>query len=118
MKRAAAIVAVLMLQPVPASAACEPVEALLREYGISYTGFERSPPITAAPRWNEWPREDYRFMPLPRNDRVRDGYNHSILVNAKLRQAWINRTGGFAGVHEWYGPVPIDVVDLRQCDIR
>ena len=118
MKRYAAILVLALQQSLPAFASCEPVHALIREYGISYTGFEKSLPPAAPPKWDAWPREDYRFMALPRNDRVRDGFNHSILVNAKLKQAWINRTGGFAGVHEWYGPVAIGVVDLRQCEIK
>ncbi len=118
MKRFAAIVIGVMLQPVPGFASCEPVHTLIREYGISYTGFEKSLPIADAPKWSEWPREDYRFMSLPRNDRVRDGFNHSILVNAKLKKAWINRTGGFGGVHESYGPVAVEITDLPHCHIK
>ena len=113
------LVAILaMLQSGPVFAHCEPVRALIREYGISYAGFEKSLPVAEAPKWADWPREEYRFMALPKKDNVRDGFNHSVLVNVKLKKAWINRTGGFAGVHEWYGPVAIDVSDLSRCEIK
>ena len=118
MNRLATIAILLALPSVPAWASCEPVLALIRDYGISYTGFEKSLPAAEPPKWTDWPREDYRLIALPKKDRVRDGFHHSILVNAKLKQAWVNRTGGFAGVHEWYGPVAIDAVDLKQCELR
>jgi hypothetical protein len=118
MIRFAAAAILFLLQAAPALAGCEPLHALIREYGISYAGFEKKLPLAEAPNWADWPREDYRLMALPKKDHVRDGYNHSVLVNAKLKKAWIYRTGGFAGVHEWYGPVTIDAGDLRQCEMK
>ena len=118
MIRFAAAVTLTWLTTAPAFAGCEPLRAMIREYGISYAGFEKRLPRAEAPKWAEWAREEYRLMALPKDDHVRDGYNHSVLVNAKLKQAWIYRTGGFAGVNEWYGPVTVDVGDLRQCEMK
>ena len=118
MSRFVALIVASLLQPLPAFAQCEPLLALIREYGISYAGFEKSLPVSEAPKWAEWPREDYRLIALPKKEHVRDGFNHSVLVNARLKQAWINRTGGFGGVHEWYGPVALEISDLNQCQLK
>jgi len=110
------LIALAMLQCAPSFAACDAALALVREYGISFTGFDKRLPLTEAPRMTEWDRQDYVFVSLHRKEHVSDGFNHSALINAKLKKAWILRTGGLAGVRSWYGPVDIEPGDLKQCE--
>jgi hypothetical protein len=37
------------------------------------------------------------------------------LIDTKSKLAWILQTGGFAGVHQWYGPVAIMETDFSHC---
>jgi hypothetical protein len=106
-----------MLQCAP-SFACDVALALVRDYGISFAGFDKRLPLTEAPRMAEWERQDYVFVSLHKKEHVSDGFNHTALINAKLRKAWIHRTGGLAGVHQWYGPVPIEPGDWKLCERR
>jgi hypothetical protein len=89
-----------------------------RQYGISFVGFDKRLPLTDAPGVTGWERQDYVFVSLHRKEPVSDGFNHSALINAKLRKAWIHRTGGIAGVRSWYGPVDVEPGDVKQCETR
>ncbi len=113
-----ALIVLAMLQCGPAFAHCEAASALIREYGISFAGFEKGLPVSEAPRLGEWDRQDYVFVSLQKKALVSDGFSHSALINAKLRKAWIYRTGGFAGVHQWYGPLDIDAGAWKPCETK
>jgi hypothetical protein len=39
---------------------------------------------------------------------MRDGFTHTVYVNHRANRYWILRTGGFAGIHEMYGPGTLD----------
>lgn len=93
--------------------ACPLAEDLVRRYGISATGFEREIPAEAA----NFGGGDERVVQVPLNGRgaILDGYSHLAFVHTLSKQAWILRSGGYAGVREWYGPVTVDLALLGGC---
>ncbi|TFW00614.1 hypothetical protein E4K72_15360 [Oxalobacteraceae bacterium OM1] len=94
-------------------AQCRLADTLVRDYGISFSGFDKAlPRVLQAPQ----PPAPVLDLALPnsRGD-VRDGFEHRALVSLPQREAWIHRTGGFAGVNEWYGPVPVAPASLEGC---
>lgn len=93
-------------------AQCMLADTLIRRYGISFSGMEKDLPRTTAPvAMNRLPS-----MPLPNgNGQVRDGFEHRAFIDRERKLVWIKRTGGFAGVREWYGPVALDNADIADC---
>lgn len=115
MKRAALLVFVLQFH-ISAHAACSIPEWLVYEYGISFAGFKKEIPKATIDPSKVMPLADHAAMPLPTNDaNIRDGYTHQALIDMSNKRAWILRTGGFAGVHEWYGPVALNMDGFPQC---
>jgi hypothetical protein len=88
--------------------ACALTNVLVARYGISFSGFDKPIPESAEPkaaRDGAWVRAVVRDK-VP----VSDGFHHTVLMDVAKKQAWILRTGGFAPVYQWYGPV--DVSDV------
>lgn len=49
------------------------------------------------------------------NSKVADGFRHTIVMNTKTKKAWVLRTGGFASVYDWFGPVDAHHVSIQNC---
>jgi hypothetical protein len=49
---------------------------------------------------------------------VHDGFQHIAWINRKTGQAWMLRTGGFAGIREWSGLVVVESMDFSGCEIE
>jgi hypothetical protein len=110
----AAVFAIAASAALPAWADCAVAEALIGRYGISFSGFTQALPRVSAPA--EAPDKSLLAVVLPnRNGHVADGYNHQAWINEEQKRAWILRTGGFAGVYEWYGPVALPSADFSGC---
>lgn len=106
----------LLLSVPMAHAACPAADHLIRTYGISYSGFDKAVAKSEAQDKNKTLPADIVILPLWRDQPlVPDGFKHTAWINKKTRQAWILRTGGFAGVREWYGPVAVENVDFTGC---
>ena len=100
-------------------AACPFACQLIEQYGISFSGFAKPLPRAAGnPDRSARAQEMVRIVLTDSARTVNDGFLHAALIDAAQRQAWILRTGGFAGVYEWYGPVSIDKPDLTGCRIE
>ncbi|WP_156477019.1 hypothetical protein [Collimonas arenae] len=100
----------------PAWAGCPAAEGLIAQYGISFSGFKQTLPRVSAPAESPAQASELVTIALPnKNGNVSDGYVHSALINKNLKRAWILRTGGFAGVYEWYGPVALPSSDFAGC---
>lgn len=96
------------------SAQCALANALINRYGISFSGFEKDLPRTTAPAV----KDNLPSLLLPNgNAQVRDGFEHRAFIDRERRLAWIERTGGFAGVQEWYGPVALENADITGCPV-
>jgi hypothetical protein len=94
--------------------ACSAGNTLVKQYGVSFSGFERPiPRAQAAP-----PLDDLIAVVLPDNSRVSDGFEHTAYIDPATKRAWILRTGGFIGVTEWYGPVDASAERLAGCSTR
>jgi hypothetical protein len=91
--------------------ACPELDALVKRYGISFSGFARPIPAVKGPG----ALDAGRLLAVSYPEIVSDGFRHAILFNARTRKAWILRTGGFAGVREWYGPVEVGEARLENC---
>jgi hypothetical protein len=101
------------LLPLHAVAACTMTDVLAARYGISFSGFATPLPASADPdtrTGGPWLR-----LRLPDSVNVVDGFRHMALVDAAAKRAWILRTGGFVGVHQWYGPVDVRDIPLGEC---
>ena len=131
MKLISAAIAVLLLpasasadpSPVPSAGqatahapACPPASRLAERYGISFSGFTRSIPAANGPDTSV--AGSLVKVAISDAALVNDGFHHSAVINTVTKQAWILRTGGFIGVHEWYGPVDADTASLDQCRLE
>ncbi|MEW6762860.1 MAG: hypothetical protein AB1437_18740 [Pseudomonadota bacterium] len=108
MKRSAIFLTILLATA--GASACPVSEALVERYGISDGGFLSPPPLAtsrAAPSL-------FRIA-LPTSNLVSDGFRHTFFVDRQANRAWIRRTGGLAGVEEWYGPVDVKADSLAEC---
>jgi hypothetical protein len=96
--------------------ACPDLDALVKRYGITFSGFLVPIPAVAHPALSR----DGKIVRLPVRypDFVADGFRHTVVYDAGTRKAWILRTGGFVGVREWYGPVDADGAKLEHCTIK
>ena len=98
---AVAAVAALVLSA--NAAACPASAALAERYGISFSGFDKPIPATSEP--NTAGGGPYLRVAIASPVIVSDGFKHTVVMDTATKKAWILRTGGFAGVYEWYGPV-------------
>ena len=96
--------------------ACEVASTLIREYGITFAGFEKPLPRASGPDLEDKSVVQIWSQASPRT--VKDGFTHSIFFNENLKKAWVYRSGGFGGVHEWYGPVDVSLTDMDECRQR
>lgn len=96
----------------PAARGC-PATWLARHYGITFSGF--TTPIPAAKPPDVTNDGAFVRLSIPQPVSVNDGFRHTALIDKRTKKAWILRTGGFIGVHEWYGPVDVDTTSLDGC---
>ena len=100
----------------PARANCAVADALISQYGISFSGFTQTLPRVSLPAEQQSRPQALLTLELPnRNGHVSDGFSHTALINTEQKRVWILRTGGFAGVYQWYGPVALPAVDFAGC---
>ena len=111
MKHLAVAVALILcsLQAV----ACPLSEALSTRYGISFSGFKTPIPAAIAPDMTD--SGSFIRVVVRDNSKVADGFRHTIVMNTKTKTAWVLRTGGFASVYDWFGPVDAQDVPLQNC---
>lgn len=103
----------------PAVAACPAAERLVKDYGISFSGFEKALPKVERSLERGARVEDLVTIRL-RNKlgEVPDGFSHSAMINKQKQHAWIRRKGGFIPVDEWYGPVKLAPSELAGCKLE
>lgn len=92
---------------------CPLSEALAERYDISFSGFKTAIPVAEAP--SAVNTGDFVRVRIKDESNVSDGFHHTILMNTKTKKAWILRTGGFAGVYQWFGPVDAGGASLEHC---
>lgn len=97
--------------------ACPVSDALAKRYGISFSGFDTPIPAAAQEPAGSGGSRLVR-LPLPSAYLVSDGFQHTVVLDTAAKKAWILRTGGFAGVREWYGPVDAGDATLEGCRIE
>jgi hypothetical protein len=112
MKHLAVSLALLLLSA--GSWACPAGPALAKQYGVSFSGFERPVPKVQAPQL----LDDLVAVVLPDSVHVSDGFQHTAYIDPASKRAWILRTGGFLSVYEWYGPVDASAETLTGCVTR
>lgn len=95
------------------AAACPAAAALAERYGISFSGFDKPIPASSEPTTAGGGR--YLRVPIASPVIVSDGFRHTAVMDTVTKNAWILRTGGFAGVYEWYGPVDVGDASLEDC---
>jgi hypothetical protein len=93
--------------------ACPLSDAISTRYGISFSGFKTPIPAATAPDMTD-PGSFIRVA-VHDNSKVADGFRHTIVMNTKTKTAWVLRTGGFASVYDWFGPVDAQHVPLQNC---
>ncbi len=100
----------------PARASCAVADALIGQYGISFSGFTQTLPRVSLPAEQQSRPQALLTLALPnQNGQVSDGFSHTALINIAQKRVWILRTGGFAGVYQWYGPVALPAADFAGC---
>jgi len=93
--------------------ACPFSDAISTRYGISFSGFKTPIPAATAPDMTD-PGSFIRVA-VRDNSKVADGFRHTIVMNTKTKKAWVLRTGGFASVYDWFGPVDAQHVSIQHC---
>jgi hypothetical protein len=93
--------------------ACPLSDAISTRYGISFSGFKTPIPAATAPDMTD-PGSFIRVA-VRDNSKVADGFRHTIVMNTKTKTAWVLRTGGFASVYDWFGPVDARHVPVQNC---
>lgn len=108
------IFSVFLFLSFSSNAACPVADELISDYGISFSGFKKSPPKSNAPQFNK--EGDALVLNLPnKKGYTHDGYFHSAVIDVKEKRVWLHRVGGFVSVNEWYGPVKIEKINLAGC---
>lgn len=107
-----AVAATLILCSVQA-VACPLSETLSTRYGISFSGFKTPIPAATAPDMTD--SGSFIRVAVGDNSKVSDGFRHTIIMNTKTKKASVLRTGGFASVYDWFGPVDAQHVSLQNC---
>ena len=93
--------------------ACPLSESLSERYGISFSGFKTAIPVTAAPDTTD--TAAFVRVVMQDESKALDGFRHTIVMNTRTKKAWVLRTGGFASVYEWFGPVDAPNPSVRNC---
>lgn len=98
------------------ASACPLAKSLADHYGITFSGFTTAIPAAAAPDT----AHDGPFVRVVIADEgyVADGFRHTAVMDTRTKKVWILRTGGFAGVYEWYGPVDAIDASLDHCNLE
>ena len=96
--------------------ACPLSESLTLRYGISFAGFSTALPESAAPDTAHG--GPFIRVRMPDASNVADGFRHTIVMDRSTKKVWILRTGGFAGVYQWYGPVDAVDASLDNCRLE
>lgn len=96
-----------------AATACPMADAVAKRYGISAFGFKTPIPAADEPRAGD----DRGLVQVRLKDApwISDGFRHTVVADPASGKAWILRTGGLAGVHQWYGPVEVDAPSIEHC---
>lgn len=96
--------------------ACPLSESLMTRYGVSFSGFSKAIPESAAPDTSHG--GPFVRVRMPDESSVSDGFRHTIVMDRTTRKVWILRTGGFVGVYQWYGPVDAVNASLDNCRLE
>jgi len=96
--------------------ACPLSETLSERYGISFSGFKTAIPAAKAPDTTD--SASFIRVVVQDENKVSDGFRHTIVMNTKTKKAWVLRTGGFASVYEWYGPVDAPNASVKNCSAQ
>jgi hypothetical protein len=94
---------------------CPLTDWLTQRYGVSFSGFEHAIPESRTPPLDGPALTRIAF---PDASHVSDGFRHAVVLDAATGKAWILRTGGFASVYQWYGPVDVPAMPTDTCRIE
>lgn len=92
--------------------ACTAADTLKSRYGVTFSGFKADIARVAEPVQ----LDKLLAVHLEDDTRVYDGFHHTAYVDRTSKKAFILRTGGFIGVHEWYGPLDVRDVSFEGCE--
>jgi hypothetical protein len=96
--------------------ACPLSQSLAERYGISFSGFRTAIPETKSPETGTGGQ--FVRVRVPDDSNVSDGFHHTIVLDLTTKKAWILRTGGFASVYQWYGPVDVINASIENCQLE
>ena len=96
--------------------ACPLSQSLAERYGISFSGFRTAIPETISPKAGSGAQ--FVRVRVPDDSNVSDGFHHTIVLDLTTKKAWILRTGGFASVYQWYGPVDVINPSIENCQLE
>jgi hypothetical protein len=96
--------------------ACPLSESLADRYGISFSGFKT--PIPEFKGAEPGSNGSFVRVRVPDNSNVSDGFHHAVVLDLTTKKAWILRTGGFASVYQWYGPVDVINPSIENCQLE
>jgi hypothetical protein len=81
---------------------------VIAAYGLTWSGSTK--PLPRAAHAPELPANGaalVRVLKPPAH--TADGFTQEIVIVEEPRSAWVHRTGGFAGVNQWFGPLELAV---------
>ena len=81
-------------------------DQVVAAYGLTWSGSTK--PMPRATHAPELPADGatlVRVLKPPAH--TADGFTQEVVIIAAPRSAWVHRTGGFAGVNQWFGPLEL-----------
>jgi len=89
-----------------ADCADDPIKSVIDEYKISALGFGKDIPKSDSPP-DLGNKDDIVARVIASPGYLSDGFSHSVIYVKFTATVWVHRTGGLAGIDEWYGPIQI-----------
>ena len=84
-------------------------DQVVATYGLTWSGSTHPMPRAAhAPDLPPGGATLVRVIKPP--EHTADGFTQAVVIIATPRSAWVHRTGGFAGVNQWFGPLELATV--------
>lgn len=105
-----------------AFAACATLSTLHAEETCSLSTLLNDRPLSAFPRVDRLPSEadpdgkhEHVSLYCAHYTAVSDAFGYGARLDRKRGIAWVHQYGGYAGVYQWYGPIPVAAEVIDWC---
>lgn len=100
---------------------CATLSASHAEETCSLNTILNGRPLSSLPRIDKLPSADTDSKPehvslyCAQHAMVSDAFGYWAVIDRKNGIVWLNQYGGYAGVQQWYGPIPVAAKTIDWC---